>query len=93
MKLNKETDIETNYNRHIRQARNAARGYEGYERALKICDHFKGEGHPHPDYTFTQVRFNNSEGQSDRQFAVNLMKEMAYTHAVGDVLSSLDNSA
>jgi len=75
----KKTDcVETNYNRYIRKARQAVKGFEGYERALKICDYFASEGHPHPSYTFNYVRFNNSEGQTDRQFAINLMKEMAY---------------
>jgi hypothetical protein len=69
--------IETNYNRHIRKARYVARGYEGFERALKICEYFESAGHPHPDSTFNGVRMNNTEGQSDKQFAINLMKNMA----------------
>lgn len=84
--IRKSDCIETNYNRHIRKAREAAKGYQDYERAIKICDYFETVGHPHPNYTFTQVRFNNSEGQTDRQFAINLMKEMAYTVATGDAL-------
>jgi hypothetical protein len=91
--IKKTNCIETNYNRHIRKARYVARGYEGFERAIKICEYFESEGHPHPTYTFNYVRMNNSEGQSDRQFALNLMKEMAYTSAVGDALEVESNSA
>lgn len=84
--IRKSDCIETNYNRHIRKAREAAKGYQDYERAIKICDYFETVGHPHPNYTFRQVRSNNSEGQTDRQFAINLMKKMAYTVATGDAL-------
>jgi len=76
--------IEINYNRHIRKARHVARGYEGFERALKICEYFNAAGHPHPDSTFNLVRFNDAVRQSDRQFAIKLMKEMAYLVATNE---------
>lgn len=82
--IKKTNCIETNYNRHIRKARYVSRGYEGFERALKICEYFESAGHPHPDSTFNDVRMNNNEGQSDRQFAINLMKKMAYLVASGE---------
>jgi hypothetical protein len=84
--IRKSDCIETNYNRHIRKAREAAKGYQDYERALKICEYFNAAGHPHPDSTFNLVRFNDAVRQSDRQFAIKLMKEMAYTVATGDAL-------
>jgi hypothetical protein len=82
----KYDDIETNYECNIRNARKAVKGLSGYDRALKISAYFKSIGHPHPEYTFIEVRFDNSEGQSDRQFAINLMKKMAYLVAVNDHL-------
>ncbi|GAB2997919.1 hypothetical protein [Psychrosphaera aestuarii] len=78
--------IDTNYNRHLRKARVYARGLAGYERATKIYKYFEGCGHPHPRLTFIDVRMNDTEGQTDRQFAINLMKEMAYLTAVNDML-------
>lgn len=78
---------EQKYNRHIRKARLAARGFEGYERAIKISDYFESVGHPHPNYTFNQVRSNNSEGQTEREFASNLMKEMAYLTSLNETQS------
>jgi hypothetical protein len=82
----KYDDLETNYERNIRNARKAVKGLSGYDRALKISAYFESIGHPHADCTFMQVRFNNSEGQSDRQFAINLMREMAYLVAVNQHL-------
>ena len=79
-------NIETNYERHIRNAHKAVKGLSGYDRALKISVYFESIGHPHADFTFMQVRSDNSEGQSDRQFAVNLMREMAYLVAVNEHL-------
>jgi hypothetical protein len=43
---------EQKYNRHIRKARLAAKGFEGYERAIKICHYFESVGHPHPNHHY-----------------------------------------
>ncbi|WP_019027944.1 hypothetical protein [Colwellia piezophila] len=72
-------DIETLYEQQIKKARQASRNLTGYERAIKICAYFESVGHPHPDYTFNQLAMNR---YSDRQFAIDLMKNMAYLVAV-----------
>lgn len=80
--------VEKNYNRYLAKARAYAKGLEGYDRALKICEYFEGCGHPHPQFTFKEVRMNDCEGQTDRQFAISLLKNMAYQTAVNDMLMS-----
>ena len=80
--------VEKTYYRHLAKARAYAKGLEGYDRALKICEYFEGCGHPHPQFTFKEVRMNNCEGQTDRQFAISLLKNMAYQTAVNDMLMS-----
>lgn len=77
--------IEKNYNRHIKAARAFSKGTEGYERAIKICEYFESVDHPHTNSTFTAVRFSG-EPCSDRQFAINLMKDMAYLVAENEFL-------
>ncbi|WP_335903964.1 hypothetical protein [Shewanella algae] len=79
--------IEGNYKRHIIKVREFARRTDGYERALKILEYFKSAGHPHPDYTFKQIRCN-SGSYSDKNFPINLMKEMAYLVATNEYLNS-----
>ena len=84
--MSNKNNIEQNYNRHIRKARRFAKGYHGYERAIKICSYFESVGHPHPNYTFNEVRMSHWEGNSERQFAIELMKEMAHLVAVNESL-------
>ncbi len=84
--MNKSNQIEQNYNRHIRKARSFAKGCHGYERAIKICSYFELVGHPHPNYTFDEVRMSHWEGNSERQFAIELMKQMAHLVAVNESL-------
>lgn len=83
--MKKFDDIETNYNRHIKAARLFAKGASGYDRALKIRDYFESVNHPHPTYTFNYVRLSG-EASSDKQFAIQLMKEMAYLVATNEHL-------
>jgi len=82
----KTTDIWALYNRQIRYARKAVQGSQGYDRAIKICEYFESVGHPHPTYTFNQVRMNTSNGQSNRQFAIDLLQDMAYLVAKNESL-------
>ena len=84
--MSESNQIEQIYNRHIRKARNFAKGYQGYERAIKICNYFQSVGHPHSDYTFNEIRMSHWEGNSERQFAIELMKQMAYLVAVNESL-------
>lgn len=81
----KTTDIWTLYKRQIRAARKAVQGSQGYDRAIKICEYFESVGHPHPNYTFNYLIMNR---QSNRHFAIDLMKDMAYLVATNE---SLDN--
>lgn len=83
--MNKILDIETLYQKQITKAREASRNLTGYKRAIKICDYFESVGHPHPNYTFNQLAMNRG---SDRQFAIDLMKEMAYLVATNQVILS-----
>lgn len=76
---------EANYNYHIRKAREAARGLHGYERALKISEYFEEAGHPHAHYTFTELRMSDNWGQTDREFAIDLMQKMAYLLAINEM--------
>ena len=84
--MSKSNQIERNYNRHIRKARSFAKGFQGYARAIKIYNYFESVGHPHPDYTFDEVRMSHWEGSSERQFAIELMKQMAHLVAVNESL-------
>lgn len=70
----KYISYETAYNRHIRNARKAATGLHGYERATAIATYFKGTAHPHVNFTFEQMALNRT---SDRQFAIELLNTLA----------------
>lgn len=86
MKINYSC-IDKNYKRHIKGARHFAKGTKDYERAIKICEYFEYVGHPHPDYTFRHIRCSG-ESCSDRQFAINLMQDMAYLVATNEYLAT-----
>lgn len=84
------TTFETAYNRHIRLARIAAKGFSGYERAEVIKSYFDKSEHPHAQHTFDQMAMNRS---SDKQFAIELMQSMADLCAKneqGNVLTGVD---
>lgn len=68
------TSYKTSYNRHIRKARNACSGLEGWSRAETIRDYFRTTRHPHVKYTFDQLAMNRS---SDSKFPITLMKNLA----------------
>lgn len=70
----KYTSYKTAYNRHIRLACEAARGERGYERAEAIKGYFLTTAHPHVNYTFDQMAMNRL---SDREFAIDLLQELA----------------
>ncbi|ORT50220.1 hypothetical protein ST37_09990 [Vibrio sp. qd031] len=72
---------DTVYNRHIRLARQAAKGLYGYERAKVIRDYFDDAGHPHAGWTFNQMAMNRT---SDYQFAIDLMKDLANLCALNE---------
>lgn len=74
-------------NKYIREARKAAKGLVGYERAEAIRDYFSRDSdHPHPDYTFTQMAMNRP---SDYQFPVDLMRDMAHLCALNEATNEV----
>ena len=78
-------NIDTNANRHIRNARTFVKGLSGYERAEKITEYFENNGHPHAMFTFNQMAMNRA---SDAQFANDIIKEMAYLVAENEMLAA-----
>lgn len=70
----KYTSIEQAYKSHIKKARVACKNLTGWERAESIRDYFLTTIHPHVEYTFNQLAMNRV---SDRQFAIDLMNELA----------------
>jgi hypothetical protein len=76
-----------NYNRHIRQAREAARGTSGIDRIIAITEYFNETGHPHADFTADSLMMDRiHHQQSDRDFAYKVMSEMAYLVATNEEL-------
>ncbi|MHA7586632.1 hypothetical protein ACX15B_09580 [Vibrio harveyi] len=72
------------YNKHIRAARKASRGFTGLERAKAIYRYFEDETiHPHALCTYRKEMLNRS---SDHQFPIDLMKEMAMLTATNESL-------
>jgi hypothetical protein len=80
-----KSNIETNYNRHVKNARAFAKYFSGYERAEKISQYFSQNGHPHADYTFNQMAINRS---SNKKFAVDIIKAMASLVAENEMLEA-----
>ncbi len=71
----KKRTYDSEYTRHIKNAREAAAGTNGLERAEKIYDYFRDEtNHPHATHTYKQLMINRC---SDHQFAIDLMKNMS----------------
>ena len=79
------SNITTNYNRHIRNAREFSKGLAGYERAEKIAEYFSQSGHPHAQYTFNQLANNRT---SDTQLANQIIKDMASLVAENEMLTA-----
>lgn len=86
----KYTAYETAFNRHIRNARKAATGLHGYERATAIATYFKGTVHPHVAFTFGQMAANRT---NDRQFAIGLLNTLADLTAKNEEGYSLNGGA
>ena len=84
----KTESVETMHNRYIRNARKAAHGETGYERAKAIYHYFEQfTEHPHARYTFEQNAANRfSNGMNERQFVVWFMHDMAGLCAINDML-------
>jgi hypothetical protein len=75
------------YNRHIKQAREAARGTSGIDRIIAITEYFNEAGHPHADNTANQLLMDRIlYQQSDRDFAYKVMSKMAYLVATNEEL-------
>ncbi|MCK8072425.1 hypothetical protein [Vibrio sp. 1CM23M] len=76
--------IETEFFKEMRKVDKAVKGFDGYERAIKICEYFEDQGeHPHPKYTFRQMAMNRT---SDYSFPSELKKEMSYLVASNRIL-------
>ena len=79
------SNIETSYNRHVKNTRAFAKGFSGYERAEKIAQYFSQNGHPHSDYTFNQLAMNRT---SDTQLANKIIKDMSALVAENEMLTA-----
>jgi NAD(P)H-nitrite reductase large subunit len=79
------------FNRHIRNAREAARGLTGLERAYAITDYFdKHTIHPHPEFTLDEHLMGHGRQQlSDKMWVYHMMEDMAALTASNEYLRRL----
>jgi len=76
----KNTYILTIYNQHIKNARKAAKGSQGHDRSLKICEYFQDI----IGYSETWRLFFKLSSHSERQFAIDLMITLAHSAAINE---------
>jgi hypothetical protein len=76
----KNTYIVTIYNRHIRNARKAVKGSQGYDRSMKICEYFENI----IGYSETWRLFFKLSSHSERQYAIDLMITLAHSAALNE---------